>query len=101
MVAILLHLAVALLGIVEYSNAAGQCSIVADAHCGHTKHAINHKLPTSVGSTYYADGFHGGTMYAKFESEKQSISGYVIRLHSTKISLYQDFFWSLLIFSLS
>lgn len=66
---------IAVLSMVEYCNAAGQCSVVASGHCGKNHHHQNHKLPTSVGSTYYANGFHGGTMYAKFQSSVQSVSG--------------------------
>ncbi|KAL5584037.1 hypothetical protein FOVSG1_015388 [Fusarium oxysporum f. sp. vasinfectum] len=66
---------VLLLALADFSNAAVQCDIITTEHCGKNHRKQNHKLPTHVGSTFYADGFHGGRMYAKLQSMKQSVSG--------------------------
>ncbi|KAL0931267.1 uncharacterized protein CTRU02_214002 [Colletotrichum truncatum] len=62
-----------LLGLVDSAIAAVQCDTINWDTCGEAAH--RHKLPTSVGSTYYVDGFHGGVMHAKFQSMTQSVSG--------------------------
>jgi hypothetical protein len=64
-----------LLALADFSNAAVQCDIITTEHCGKNHHKMDHKLPTHVGSTIYADGFHGGTMYVKLQSMKQSVPG--------------------------
>lgn len=62
-------------GFMGLATAAIQCDLVASDDCGRNSHSLDHKLPTSVGSTFFADGFHGGVINAKFESETQSVSG--------------------------
>ncbi|KAJ6034166.1 uncharacterized protein N7446_012140 [Penicillium canescens] len=57
-----------MLRLTMHCDAAVQCTVINSPNCGSNHHRQTHKLPTNVGSTYYADGFHGGTMYAKFQS---------------------------------
>ncbi|KAG5802242.1 hypothetical protein H9Q74_013664 [Fusarium xylarioides] len=64
-----------LLGFSQVANAAVQCDIISSVHCGGNHHKQNHKLPTTAGSTYYVNGFHGGVMNAKLQSIKQSVPG--------------------------
>jgi hypothetical protein len=75
MVSVSVKLLLSVFGLAGLANAAVQCDLIASDNCGRNSHKMNHKLPTSVGSTYFADGFHGGTMYAKLQTEKQSVSG--------------------------
>ena len=65
---------VAILSMVGYCTAAVQCDIITSIHCGKNHHSEMHELPTTVGDTYYVEGFHGGEMYAKFQSEVQSVA---------------------------
>ncbi|KAF5025705.1 hypothetical protein F66182_2210 [Fusarium sp. NRRL 66182] len=58
-----------LLALADISDAAVQCDLITTHNCGKK---ARHKLPTGVGSTYFADGFHGGVINAKFESMKPS-----------------------------
>lgn len=64
-----------LLSLADHCNAAVACDVISSDNCGRNSHHIMHKLPTSVGSTYYVNGFHGGVMNAKFQSKTQSVSG--------------------------
>lgn len=64
---------ITILGIVNNCHAAIQCDPVTPGSCGRTNHKRIHILPTTLGSTYCADGFHGGTMYVKYQTAVQSL----------------------------
>ncbi|KAL0942932.1 uncharacterized protein CTRU02_200818 [Colletotrichum truncatum] len=84
------------LGLAGYCNAAVQCTIITSDNCGRTKHRFNHKLPTSLGNTFYADGFHGGTMYAKFQAMRQSVTGnndFVDVTYNFNLGAYEGTYW--------
>jgi hypothetical protein len=75
MVSASIKLVLSMFGLAGLANAAVQCGLISSDDCGRNSHSFDHKLPTSVGSTFYADGFNGGTMNAKFQAESQSVSG--------------------------
>ncbi|TDZ40500.1 hypothetical protein CTRI78_v010285 [Colletotrichum trifolii] len=90
---------VLLLGLADFCAAAVQCDVINSDNCGRTKHRIEHKLPTSVGSTFYVDGFHGGAMNAKFQSMTQSVAGnsqYVDLTYNFNLGAYDGTYWVLL-----
>ncbi|EAU33987.1 predicted protein [Aspergillus terreus NIH2624] len=83
-------------GLMGFATAAVQCDLVASDDCGRNSHSLDHKLPTSVGSTFFADGFHGGVVNAKFESETQSVSGnsqYVDLTYNFNLGDYDGTYW--------
>ncbi|WYZ35697.1 hypothetical protein EsH8_X_000344 [Colletotrichum jinshuiense] len=90
---------VVLLALTDSCAAAGQCGIVTSSDCGKNKRRAGHKLPTSVGSTYYVNGFNGGVMNAKFQSMRQSVAGnsdYVDLTYNFNLGSYDGAYWILL-----
>ncbi|OHE90833.1 hypothetical protein CORC01_13877 [Colletotrichum orchidophilum] len=88
---------VVLLGLADICTAAVQCDIIDDSSCG--RRHQSHLLPVQVGSTYYADGFHGGTIYAKFESSVPSDSSqtrYRTLTYNFNLGDYDGTYWVIL-----
>ncbi|KAI8210738.1 hypothetical protein K4K52_011894 [Colletotrichum sp. SAR 10_76] len=90
---------VLLVGLTDFCNAAVQCDVISSSNCGTNSHRQTHKLPTSVGSTYYIDGFHGGVMNAKFQSRVQSVPGnseFTDITYNFNLGAYDGTYWILL-----
>ncbi|GAB7336411.1 hypothetical protein MBLNU13_g09128t1 [Cladosporium sp. NU13] len=90
---------ICVLQLASHGYAAAQCDVINSADCGTNSHHIGHKLPTSVGSTFYANGFHGGIMHAKFQSMHQSVPGnseYVDLKYNFNLGDYDGTYWIIL-----